>query len=140
MEAADKLNEITQGIIGAAITVHRELGPGLLESAYEACLAFELSDKGFRVEQQKPVPLKYREITLDCGYRLDILVEGAVVVEVKSVGALAPIRKAQLLSYLRLADLRLGLLMNFNVLTLKDGIQRVVNNLPEPQRSPRTPR
>ena len=134
MDETGRLNRVTGAIIGAAMAVHRELGPGLLESAYEACLAFELSDRGLRVEQQKPLPLRYRELTLDCGYRLDLLVDEAVVVEVKSVEALAPIHKAQLLSYLRLLDLRVGLLINFNVITLKSGIQRVVNNLPEPQR------
>jgi len=137
MDEAGRLNQITGTIIGAAMAVHRELGPGLLESAYEACLAFELSDRGLCVEQQKPLPLCYRGLTLDCGYRLDLLIEGTVIVEVKSVDSLAPIHKAQLLSYLRLLDLRVGLLINFNVVMLKSGIQRVVNNLPEALRPPR---
>ncbi len=121
-----ELNQITEKVIGAAIEVHRALGPGLLESAYEACLAFELTDRGLEIEQQKPVPLVYRDIQVDCGYRLDLLVEKSVIVEVKSVERLAPIHEAQLLSYLRLARYRVGLLINFNVLYLKSGIRRLV--------------
>lgn len=127
------LNEITDQIIGAAIEVHRALGPGLLESAYEACLAFELTRRGFVVEQQQPLPVVYREVKLDCGYRLDLLVEGKVIVEVKAVKHLAPIHQAQLLSYLKLSGCRVGLLINFNVEVLKDGIRRVVNGFPEPR-------
>ena len=125
------LNEITQAIIGAAIDVHRELGPGLLESAYEACLAYELLQRGLHVERQKELPLHYRDVTLDCAYRIDLLVEEAVVVEVKSVDRLEPIHEAQLLSYLRLAGKHLGLLINFNVKVLKTGIKRLAHELRE---------
>ena len=125
------LNEITQAIIGAAIDVHRELGPGLLESAYEACLAYELLQRGLHVERQKELPLHYRDVTLDCAYRIDLLVEEAVVVEVKSVDRLEPIHEAQLLSYLRLAGKHLGLLINFNVKILKTGIKRLAHELRE---------
>lgn len=103
MTEKERLNRITESIIGAAIEVHRALGPGLLESAYETCLAFELVERGLKVEQQKPLPVVYREVKLDCGYRLDLLVEEAVIVEVKAVDRLAPIHQAQLLSYLRLS-------------------------------------
>ncbi|NQE04508.1 hypothetical protein C5S32_01440 [ANME-1 cluster archaeon GoMg1] len=130
MTKEERLNQITEGIIGAAIEVHRDLGPGLLESAYETCLAFELVERCLKVEQQKPLPVVYREVKLDCGYRLDILVEEAVIVEVKAVDRLAPIHKAQLLSYLRLSGCKVGLLINFNVKVLKDGIRRVVNDFP----------
>lgn len=122
------LNRITGSIIGAAIEVHRALGPGLLESAYEACLAFELVKQGLKVEQQKPLPLAYKDVKLDCGYRLDLLVEDKVIVEVKAVDGLAPIHQAQLLSYLKFAGCEVGLLINFNVKVLKQGIARIVNN------------
>ncbi len=122
------MNELTHAIIGAAIKVHKVLGPGLLESAYEACLAYELEKLGLRVERQKPVPLIYESVHLDCGFRADLLVEGLVIVEVKARDALHPIDEAQLLSHLRLLDLRVGLLINFHVLALKDGIKRMVNN------------
>jgi len=122
------LNELTHAIIGAAIKVHKGLGPGLLESAYEACLAYELEKLGLRVERQKPVPLIYESVHLDCGFRADLLVEGLVIVEVKAREALHPIDEAQLLSHLRLLDLRVGLLINFHVLVLKDGIKRMVNS------------
>jgi GxxExxY protein len=122
-------NQITEGIITSAIDVHRILGPGLLESAYENCLIFELAERGLKVEQQKPIPVIYKKIKLDCGYRMDLLVENSVIVEIKSVDRLAPIHKAQLLSYLRLSGLKVGLLLNFNVKFLKDGICRIVNNL-----------
>jgi GxxExxY protein len=108
--------------------VHSALGPGLLESAYEACLAYELAQQGPKLERQKPLPLVYREVRLDCGYRLDLLVEEKVVVEIKSVDSLQPIHTAQLLSYLRLADCRIGLLINFNVRSLRNGIRRIVND------------
>jgi GxxExxY protein len=120
--------------------VHRALGPGLLESAYEACLAFELAERGPEAEQQKPLPVVYREVRLDCGYRLDLLVERKVIVEIKSVDRLAPIHQAQLLSYLKLSGLRIGLLINFNVKVLKDGIHRVVNEFPDSLRPPRVQR
>ena len=128
---AHRLNDITREIIGAAIAVHRELGPGMLESAYEACLAYELVQRGFKVERQKEVPIRYREVTLDCAYRIDLLVEDKVVVEVKALESLHPVHEAQLLSYLRLSGHKVGLLINFNVRVLKTGIRRVVNGLPE---------
>lgn len=119
-------NRITEGIIGAAIEVHREVGPGLLESAYEACLAHELAARGLQLERQVPLPVRYKGVELDCGYRLDLVVEGAVIVELKAAKALEPIHTAQLLTYLRLSGLRVGLLLNFNVPVLKQGIKRVV--------------
>jgi len=131
MTEKDKLNQITEAVIGAAVNVHRALGPGLLESAYEACLVFELAERGLKVEQQKSLPVVYREVKLDCGYRLDILVEKAVIVEVKSIDHIAPIHKAQLLSYLKLSGCKVGLLVNFNVKVLKDGVVRVVNDFPD---------
>ena len=127
MTERERLSRITEAIIGAAIQVHRVLGPGLLESAYVACLAYELTKNGFLVEQQKPVPLIYEEVKLECGYRMDLLVEKSVVVEVKSVEALAPIHEAQTISYLRLSGCKLALLINFNVVVLKDGIRRFIN-------------
>jgi len=123
------LNKISEAIIGAAIEVHRQLGPGLLESTYEACLVHELAEDGWRVEQQKPVPVKYKGVILDCGYRLDLLVEESVVVELKAVDALEPIHEVQFLTYLKLANLKLGLLINFNVKLLRQGIKRLVNGL-----------
>jgi GxxExxY protein len=125
------LNKLTEAIIGAAISVHRELGPGLLESAYEACLAYELTDRGLRVERQKELPVTYRGHSLDCGYRLDLLIEDLVIVELKAVEKLQPIHEAQLLSYLKLSGAPLGLLLNFNVIELRRGIRRLVNKLQE---------
>ncbi len=125
------LNQLTEAIIGAAIEVHRELGPGLLESTYEACLTHELRQRGLRVEQQKALPVVYHAIRLECGYRVDLLVEGLVIVEIKAVDALAPIYQAQLLSYLNLSGCRVGLLINFNTRMLKEGIRRLVLGLPE---------
>ena len=122
-----ELNEITEAIIGAAIEVHRALGPGLLESAYVTCLVYELRERGFKVLQEVPLLLIYKEVKLDCGYRLDLLVDDAVIVEVKSVESLAPIHEAQLLSYLKLADCKIGLLINFNVKMLKYGVKRLAN-------------
>jgi GxxExxY protein len=128
----DRVNVLTERIIGAAIAVHRVLGPGLLESAYDACLAFELADRGLIVERQKPLPLTYRDVTIDCSYRLDLVVNGDVVVEVKAVDRLTHIHHAQMLSYLRLSGCVVGLLINFNVKWLTDeGITRFVNGLPE---------
>ena len=127
MTGRDHLNLITESIIGAAIQVHRALGPGLLESAYEACLAFEIGKRGLRVEPQKPLPLVYEGVKLECGYRIDLLVEGSVIVEIKPVDRLAPIHEAQILSYLKLSGCKIGLLINFNVTMLKDGIRRFVN-------------
>ena len=125
------LNKITEAIISSAIAVHRELGPGLLESTYEACLTFELIERGFLAERQKALPITYREVSLDCGYRIDLLVENQVIVELKTVESLAPIHEAQLLSYLKLSGCAVGLLINFNVRVLKNGIRRIVNNLKE---------
>jgi len=124
-----EVNAIAETISGSAIRVHQALGPGLLESAYEACLAFEIAQAGLRVEQQKPLPVVYRKAHLDCGYRLDLLVDDRVVVELKSVDQVAPIHKTQLLSYLKLSKCQVGLLININVRVLKDGIHRLVNNL-----------
>ena len=131
MEEKDRLDSITRRIIGGAIEVHRRLGPGLLESAYEVCLAFELRQMGLIVEEQKPLPVSYREVKLDCGYRLDLVVEDSVVVEIKAVDQLAPIHVAQLLSYLRLSNKRVGLLINFHVRVLKNGLKRIVNDFPD---------
>jgi len=124
---------ITSQIIGAAIRVHRKLGPGLLESAYEACLAFELEKLGLLVQQQKAVPLIYEKVKLECGFRADLVVEGRVVVEIKCKEALHPVDQAQLLSHLRLLNLQVGLLINFHVIQLKDGIKRMVNNYLDPK-------
>jgi len=121
------LNKITEKIINGAISVHRELGPGLLESAYEACLLYELASQNLKVERQKGLPLRYRGIQLDCGNRLDLLVEEAIIVEIKAIEKLEPIHEAQLLSYLKLSKCPVGLLINFNVRILKDGIRRLVN-------------
>ncbi len=117
-------NELTHAIIGAAIEVHRQLGPGLLESAYEECLARELSLRALRFERQRAVPVVYKDVKLECGYRMDILVEDRIVLELKSVEALAPVHEATILTYLRLSGRSLGLLINFNVAILKDGIRR----------------
>ncbi len=121
-------NEITQQIIGAAIEVHRQLGPGLLESTYEECLCHELMIRRLNFERQKPIPLVYKDAKLDCGYRLDLLVEGRIVVELKSVDGLGPIHEAIILTYLKLSGHKLGLLINFNVPLLKDGIKRFVRS------------
>jgi GxxExxY protein len=127
----DRLNGLSNSIIGAALRVHTELGPGMLESAYETCLFFELNALGLYVERQKPVPLIYRGQQLDCGYRLDLLVNESIVIEVKAIERLERVHSAQLLSYLRQLRLKLGLLINFNVRWLQDGIKRVVNSFPE---------
>jgi len=119
-------NEISHAIIGAAIEVHRLLGPGLLESAYEECLAKELALRSLLFDRQKPIPVVYKDVKLECGYRIDLLVEGRVVVELKSIEGLAPIHEAVILTYLRLSGRRLGLLINFNVTVLKDGIRRFI--------------
>ncbi|MGQ0761112.1 MAG: GxxExxY protein [Acidobacteriota bacterium] len=118
------LNRITGDVIGAAIEVHRQLGPGLLESSYRECLCRELLLRGIPFEREKPLPLEYKGIHLGCGYRLDLLVADSVVVELKAIEALAPIHEAQLLTYLRIGGWRLGLLINFNVAVLKNGIRR----------------
>jgi GxxExxY protein len=128
----DELNKLTETIIGAALDVHRELGPGLLEHAYEACLCFELALRGLSLEREKPLPVIYKDQRLDCGYRLDIVVEGLIIVEVKAVERLERVHSAQLLSYLRFACCPLGLLFNFNAGWLtEDGLKRIVNKLPE---------
>jgi GxxExxY protein len=119
-----EINEITEKIIGSAIEVHRLLGPGLLESAYEECLAFELQAKGLNIQRQKAVPVVYKEIKLDCGYRIDILVENTVVIELKTVDAFNPVHQAQILTYMKFAQKSIGLLINFNVTLLKNGIKR----------------
>jgi GxxExxY protein len=119
-------NNITHEIIGAAIEVHKRLGPGLLESAYEVCLAHELFLRNLRVDRQVPVPVVYRETKLECGYRIDLLVEGRIVVELKSIESFAPIHEAVILTYLRLSGHKLGLLINFNVAILKDGVRRFI--------------
>ena len=121
----EEIDPLTSNIIGASIEVHRALGPGLLESAYEACLIYELRLRRMKVEHQKPLPIFYKDVMLDCGYRLDLVVENTVIVEVKSVGCIAPIHEAQLLSYLRMSDYHVGLLINFNVRMLKDGLRRM---------------
>jgi len=126
-----ELNKITQTIIASAVAVHRELGAGLLESAYEACLAYELIQHGLIVERQKALPINYRGITVDCEYRIDLLVENKVIVELKAAERIEPIHEAQLLSYLKLSGCQVGLLINFNVKTLRQGIRRLVNNLQE---------
>jgi len=131
MRENDRLDEISHRIIGAAIEVHRHLGPGLLESAYQSCLAFELKRLGLKLEEQKPLPVVYKEVKLDCGYRLDMIVEDEIIVEIKAIEKLLPIHDAQLLSYLRLAKKRVGLLMNFHVPVLKSGLKRIVNEFPD---------
>ena len=118
-------SSLTGKIIGAAIEIHRALGPGLLESAYEACLSYELRLKKLKVEPQKSMPVFYKDVMLDCGYRVDLIVEDQVIVEIKSVTSLAPIHEAQLLSYLKLSNCKVGLLINFNVKILKEGIRRM---------------
>ena len=137
MDQEERLNKITETIIGVAINIHRALGQGLLESAYEVCMVYDLIQVGMKVEQQKPLPVVYRGVKLECGYRLDLMIENEVIVEIKSIDKLLPIHKAQLMSYLKLADCKVGLLINVNVEILKSGIQRVVNNFPDSLRPPR---
>jgi len=120
------LNQISYDIIGASYKVHSELGPGLLESTYEVCLEYELLKIGYKVDRQKPLPVIYDGVRLDAGYRIDLLVEDSVIVELKSVNEMLPLFKAQLMTYLKLADLKLGLLLNFNVTDMKKGITRIV--------------
>jgi len=126
------MRDPTREVIGAAIKIHRKLGPGLLESTYEACLAHELQNLAMRVERQKPVPLFYENVKLDCGFRADMVVNSVLAVELKCKEALHPVDEAQLLSHMRLLELPLGLLINFHVVLLKDGIRRFVNNYKEP--------
>jgi GxxExxY protein len=135
------MNDLTSRIIGAAIEVHRQLGPGLLESTYRACLCRELSLQGIAFTTERPLCLNYKGIALDCGYRIDVCVEERVVLELKSVEELKPLHTAQLLTYLKLSGMSVGLLMNFNVSVMKDGIRRVVNNFDEtPSASSAPPR
>ncbi len=134
MKQGERLNSLTKRVIGAAMSVHSALGPGLLESAYETCLEYELKQLGLWVERQKPLPIVYRGVALEGGYRLDLLIEQEVVVEIKAVDQLMPIHEAQLISYLRLSGRKVGLLVNFNVEHLKDGIRRFVNGFPDPLR------
>jgi GxxExxY protein len=122
-------NEIANKIIGVAIEIHKALGPGLLESAYKECMYYKIGKSGLHVEKEKPMPLIFEEVKLDCGYRIDLLVEKKLVIEIKSVEALNDIHLAQTLTYLKLGDYKLGLLMNFNVVLLKDGIKRVINGI-----------
>jgi GxxExxY protein len=124
----DELNEISGKVIEFSIRVHSEIGPGMLEGAYEACLAHELVSNGYDVKSQLKLPVVYRGIQLDAGYRIDLLVENSVIIELKALERLLPVHEAQLLSYLRMSGLRLGLLLNFNVKRLADGVRRVVNN------------
>src|SRR4030066_746965 len=124
-EKEEKSGSLTGKIIGAAIDIHRALGPGLLESAYEACLIYELRLRKLKVESQKSMPIFYKDVMLDCGYRVDLIVEDQIIVEVKSVSSLASIHEAQLLSYLKLSNCKIGLLINFNVKYLKQGIRRM---------------
>lgn len=119
-------NDLATECIGAAITVHKSLGPGLLESAYKECLWYELTKKGLYVEKEKPLPLIYEEVRLECGYRLDLLVEGKLIVEIKPVEALNDVHLARVLTYLKISGCKLGLLINFNVLKVKDGLRRII--------------
>jgi GxxExxY protein len=131
LQTAEYLNGLTDQIIAAAVAVHRELGPGLLESAYEACVYYELVKRRLCVERQKALPLAYEGVKLDCSYRMDLVVEKCVIVEVKAVAKFDRVHEAQMLSYLKLADLRVGLILNFNVRNLShQGVLRKVNNFP----------
>lgn len=121
-------DQITEKIIGSAIAVHKALGPGLLESAYEECLCFELADAGLNFKRQVALPVVYKGVKLDCGYRMDVVVEESVIVEIKAVERIIPVHEAQLLSYLKLTDIKVGLMLNFHVPVLKSGIKRIVNN------------
>lgn len=120
-------NELSNIIIGSAIEVHKQLGPGLLESAYQECLYFELKSKGLLVEKEKPMPIVYKDVKLDHGYRIDLLVENKVVIEVKTVENFMDVHTAQVITYLKLGNYKLGLLLNFQVTTLKNGIKRIIN-------------
>ncbi len=125
------LNALTEAIIGAAIEVHQRLGPGLLETAYRKCLAYELRKRGFEVVEEQPIPVVYDEVHLECGFRTDLLVNESVVVELKAKSAIHPVDKAQTLSHLRLMNLQVGLLINFHEVKLVDGLHRIVNNFEE---------
>ena len=125
------INELSKRIVGSAIEAHKVLGPGLLESAYEECLCHELHLHNLSFERQQPLPVKYKDIQLDCGYKLDVLVEEVIILELKSCERISPIHKAQLLTYLKLTGLNVGLLLNFNAVVMRDGIVRLVNKLKE---------
>ena len=122
-------NELSRIVLGQAISVHKALGPGLLESVYETCLYYRLSKTGLMIERQKPIPLVFEEVKLECGFRCDIVVKNKLIIEIKSVEGLNEVHFAQVLTYLKLTRIKLGLLLNFNVLQLKDGLRRIVNNL-----------
>ena len=121
-----KINEITQKIIGCAIEVHKNLGPGLLESAYEECLAYELEKAGLKTKRQVPTPVIYKDVKLDCGYRIDMLIENLIVIELKVVDEINPVHEAQVLTYMKFSKMNIGLLINFNVTALKNGIRRFI--------------
>ena len=121
-----EINDLTHEILDSAYKVHTALGPGLLESAYQACLCYELKKKGFKVESEKPLPLVYEEVKLDCGYRIDLLVENSVIVELKTVDQFIDVHQAQILTYMKLSKIKYGLLINFNVKSLKNGIKRFI--------------
>jgi GxxExxY protein len=129
------INEITEKVIGCAIVVHTELGPGLLESAYQECLFHELQLEGLNVEKEKPLSLVYKDVKMECGYRVDLLVENKVIVELKSVEALTDVHLAQVLTYLKLSNNKIGLLLNFNSFRIKDGLRRLINKYYQPQLS-----
>jgi GxxExxY protein len=132
-----RVNEVTEKVIGACIDIHRQLGPGLLESAYEECLCYDLSTLGLAFERQKDLPVEYKSVRLACGYKIDIIVEGLLVVELKAVERFLPIHQAQLLTYLKLSSLSVGLLINFNVPVLKQGLKRIVHNFSDTSASQR---
>ena len=121
-----EINNLTHEILDSAYKVHTALGPGLLESAYQACLCYELKKKGFKVESEKPLPLVYEEVKLDCGYRIDLLVDNRVIIELKTVEQFTEVHQAQILTYMKLSKIKYGLLINFNVKSLKDGIKRFI--------------
>ena len=125
----DSLNLLTEKIIGCAIEVHKGIKPGLLESAYEECLAYELAQAGLSFQRQVHLPVSYKGVHLDCGYKLDLVVEGKIILELKAVERIMPIHEAQLLSYLRMMNLKLGLILNFHSSAMKNGIKRIANNL-----------
>ncbi len=124
---SERINFLTEKIIGCAIEVHKAIGPGLLESAYEECLCYELAQNGLKFERQIPLPVVYKGVRLDCGYKLDVIVEDTIIIELKAVDRIIAIHEAQLLSYLRMLDLRVGLILNFHSSVLKEGIKRIVN-------------
>ena len=126
-EGVKRENELSKLVIGCAIKIHKALGPGLLELAYQECLYYELMQKGIKVDKEKPLPLVYEAVKLNCGYRVDLFVEDKLIVEIKAVETVHPVHLAQVLTYLRLSNCRLGLLLNFNVVLLKEGINRVIN-------------